>query len=172
MTKPFVLWVEDSARFELAHFMGPIYASRKYDITLAEDATTAARYLQTLQFDVIILDIRLPPGNDQYWGKVYERAGSDKAIAQLGLALLNWLFAPDPSDKKKPAPPKPIKPAQIGVFSVEGATEIGQNFAQLGIVNFLQKRPGLQDTILLEFIETILVDGKARHERNSHVNPA
>lgn len=153
--KPRVLWVEDSARFELASFMGPIYASRKYELTLAEDATTAVRYLQTVKFDAIIMDIRLPPGKDHHWRNLYEHAGSDKTMAQLGLELLGWLL--DPRHPKNGfLPPTQIKPVQIGVFSVESELEIGQQLRGLGISVFIEKRPGLRDTILLELIDTIL----------------
>src|SRR5574341_1077052 len=109
MRKPRVLWVEDSARFELASFMGPIYASRKYELTLAEDATSAVRYLQTIKFDAIIMDIRLPPGKDHYWRELYGRAGSDKMTAQLGLEVLFWLLNPN-HPRNGLLPPASVKP--------------------------------------------------------------
>jgi len=61
-----VLWVEDSARLELRNLTGPIYISGEYDMNLAEDATTAVRYLLTKEYDAVILDMRLPPGIDDY----------------------------------------------------------------------------------------------------------
>jgi hypothetical protein len=42
-----VLWVEDSAKFELASVLGLFYASSRFDLTLAEDASTATGFLQT-----------------------------------------------------------------------------------------------------------------------------
>src|SRR5262245_2286953 len=92
MSKPRILWVEDSAKFELANLLGPIFASNRYELELAEDATTAARHLQTVQYDAVIMDIRIPPGRDRFWAQQYERGGADKATAQLGLAMLSWLF--------------------------------------------------------------------------------
>jgi CheY-like chemotaxis protein len=160
MRKPRVLWVEDSARFELASFMGPIYASRKYELTLAEDATSAVRYLQTIRFDAIIMDIRLPPGKDHYWRELYGHAGSDKTTAQLGLEVLFWLFDPK-HPKNGLLPPAPIMPVQVGVFSVEGEMEIGQQLVTLGITVFFEKRPGLRDTILLEMIDNLLAQNRA-----------
>ncbi len=160
MKKPRVLWVEDSARFELASFMGPIYASRKYELTLAEDATSAVRYLQTIKFDAIIMDIRLPPGKDHYWRELYGRAGSDKMTAQLGLEVLFWLLNPN-HPRNGLLPPAPVKPVQVGVFSVEGEIEIGQQLVTLGITVFVEKRPGLRDTILLEMIDNLLAQSRA-----------
>lgn len=160
MNKPRILWVEDSAKFELANLLGPIYASNKYELTLAEDATTAVRYLQTVQFDGIIMDVRIPPGRDKYWSQKYERAGADKATAQLGLALLDWLFISHTSGQSngngKFQPPTWVRPEQIAVFSVESASEIGEDLRKLGICNFMEKRPGLLDTVLLDLIQKVL----------------
>jgi CheY-like chemotaxis protein len=94
-----VLWVEDSARFELASVLGPIFASHRYDLTLAENASTAAEYLRRRQFDAIIVDIRLPPGPHRYWRSIYKDAGSDRTNAKLGLALLSWLLASGQGDE-------------------------------------------------------------------------
>ena len=66
-----ILWVEDSARFELANVLGPIFASHRYDLTLAENASAAAGYLWRRQFDAIIVDVRLPPGPDYFWRSIY-----------------------------------------------------------------------------------------------------
>jgi len=162
MMKPRVLWVEDSARFELASLLGPIYASRKYELSLAEDATTAVRFLHTVQFDAVIMDIRIPPGRDPHWSALYERAGSDKAAAQLGLALLKWMFEAERSGNGGTEPPGWVKPEQVAVFSVEGELEIGQPLFELGIRIFVEKRPGLRDTILLELIDKVLTLGNGR----------
>jgi CheY-like chemotaxis protein len=160
-----VLWVEDSARFELASVLGPIFASHRYDLTLAENASTAAEYLRRRQFDAIIVDIRLPPGSHRYWRSIYKDAGSDRTNAKLGLALLSWLLA---SSKGKGKPARPgndsvplrpawqIPPAQIGVFSVENRGEIGGDLQALGVSIQHEKRPGLPDTILLDIVTEIL----------------
>jgi CheY-like chemotaxis protein len=157
MSKPRILWVEDSAKFELANLLGPIFASNKYELTLAEDATTAVRYLQTVQFDAVIMDIRIPPGRDRFWSQQYERNGADKATAQLGLAMLSWLF--NGHRNGKPQPPRWIRPEQFAVFSVEGEYEIGEVLHKLGIRNFVEKKPGLLDTVLLDLINRVLGAG-------------
>ncbi len=170
MKKTPVLWVEDSARFELANFMGPIYASRKYELTLAEDATAATRYLHTIKFDAIIMDIRIPPGRDRHWSALYQRAGSDKTTAQLGLVLLTWLLRHDYFNSNGLLKPIPVKPSQVGVFSVEGELEIGRQVKDLGISVFLEKRPGLRDTTLRELIDTVLGQGKILQGEGSVVD--
>lgn len=160
-----VLWVEDSARFELASVLGPIFASHRYDLTLAENATTASEYLRRRQFNAIIVDIRLPPGTHQYWRTIYKDAGSDRTNAKLGLALLSWLLAGEENGHashrggRNGAPERPpwqIDPQQIGVFSVENRGEIGSDLEALGVHIQHEKRPGLPDTILLDIITEIL----------------
>ncbi len=160
MGKPRILWVEDSARFELANLLGPIYACNKYELMLAEDATAAQRYLDSVSFDAVIMDIRIPPGRDRQWAKKYERAGSDKASAQLGLAILFWLF----QGNGKPRPDW-VRPEKFAVFSVEEKYEIGPSLRELGIFVFEEKRPGLRDTVLLELIEKVLRNGHG----NGHI---
>jgi CheY-like chemotaxis protein len=156
-----VLWVEDSARFELANVLGPIFASHRYDLTLAENATTAGEYLRRRQFDAIIVDIRLPPGTHRYWRKIYKDAGSDRTNAKLGLALLSWLLAAPaaPKSKDNSVPLRPswqITPGHIGVFSVENRGEIGGDLEAMGVSNQYEKRPGLPDTILLDIVTELL----------------
>lgn len=170
-----VLWVEDSARFELASVLGPIFASHRYDLTLAENASTAAEYLRRRQFDAIIVDIRLPPGPHRYWRSIYKNAGSDRTNAKLGLALLSWLLAsgqdngqdngqgnsksksvPSGDDSAPRRPAWQIPPQQIGVFSVENRGEIGDDLQDLGVSIQHEKRPGLPDTILLDIVTEIL----------------
>jgi len=60
-----------------------------------------------------LMDIRIPPGRDRYWSQKYERAGSDKASAQLGLDLLTRLL--HGSDKQ---PPTWVRPEKFAVFSI------------------------------------------------------
>lgn len=166
MGKPRILWVEDSARFELANLLGPIYASNKYELVLAEDATTATRHLQTAPFDAVIMDIRIPPGRDRHWVRRYERNGSDKATAQLGLMLLSWLLNdPEFGNAAESRPPEWIRRETIAVFSVEEKYEIGERLQHLGIQIFEEKRPGLRDTALLDLINQILKNG---HNGNGH----
>ena len=155
-TKANILWVEDSARFELASVLGPFYASRRYDLTLAENASAASEYLARRRFDALIVDIRLPPGPIPFWRRLHENAGSDRTNAKLGLELLNWLFN---GTKVKESPDRPsweVTPKQVGVFSVENRLEVGGELESLGVSVVHEKRPGLPDTILLEIVHQVL----------------
>ncbi|MEW5717707.1 MAG: hypothetical protein AB1817_03690 [Chloroflexota bacterium] len=155
MKKPSVLWIEDSARFELRNLVAQLFFGDRYDFNLAEDVTSAVNQLHAREYDAVIMDIRLPPGIDPEWRKLYQATGFDRVHAQLGLRLLRWLLAKDNSIH--PAePPEWIKPHHVAVFTVESKGEIQQHLDELGITVFRQKSAGLRDTILLELIDEIL----------------
>ena len=160
MKKPSVLWIEDSARFELRNLVGQLFFGGKYEFNLAEDVTSAIDHLRAQEYDAVIVDIRLPPGIDPEWRKLYQATGFDRVHAQLGLKLLRWLLMKDNSIH--PAnPPEWIKSHQVAVFTVESKGEIQQHLDELGITVFRQKSAGLRDTILLELIDEILTQAIA-----------
>ncbi len=165
-TKPRVLWIEDSARFELRNLVGPLYFSGKYEFNLAEDVTSALYFLRINQYDGIIVDVRLPPGVDPEWRKHYQQTGFDKVHAQLGLKLLYWLLGKDPSIHPE-TPPAWVKPCNVAVFTVESKGEIQKHLDDLGIGIFRQKSAGLRDTTLLELIDEILAHAKQK-ESDEH----
>jgi hypothetical protein len=135
--------------------VGPLFFSGKYDFNLAEDVTTAVHFLRANQYDALIVDVRLPPGIDGAWRKLYQQTGFDKVHAQLGLKLLRWLLARDHSIYPEP-PPEWIKPHKVGVFTVESKQEIQKHLDELGIAVFKQKSAGLADTVLLDLIDELL----------------
>jgi hypothetical protein len=154
--KPKALWIEDSARLELANLCGPVFFNGKCRLTLAEDVTTAVDLLCTNTYDALIVDVRLPPGSDSHWRDHYRRAGADKVGAQLGLKLLEWLLRGD-RDVCPAAPPAWITPRRIGVFTVESRHELHPVLEPLGIESYQQKVADLPDTILDDMITSLLV---------------
>ncbi len=161
MNKPAILWIEDSARFELRNLVGPLYFSGKYDFNLAEDVTSALYLLRTKEYAGVIVDIRLPPGIDPEWRKHYQQTGFDRIHSQLGLKLLYWLLGKDATIHPD-APPAWIKPCHIGIFTVESKGEIQRHLDELDIRVFKQKSAGLRDTTLLELIDQILAQAKTQ----------
>ena len=153
--KPRVLWIEDSARLELRNLAAPVYSSGKFDFNLAEDVTSAVNLLKVTSFDAIVVDVRLPPGADPYWKKLYQHAGSDKVNAQLGIKLLHWLINRDhlihPED-----PPNGLDKARLGIFTVENREDIQEELDALGITVFFQKTTSLPDAILIKIFDTLM----------------
>ncbi len=161
MKKPCVLWIEDSARLELRNLVGPLLFSGKFEFSLAEDITTAVNLLRVKQFAGVVVDIRLPPGTDPEWRKLYRQSGSDRVHAQLGVKLLYWLLAKDLSVHPEP-PPTWVRPHNIAVFTVESKNEIQKHLDDLGITIFKQKSAGLRDSTLLELIDQILAQAQVQ----------
>lgn len=149
--RPRALWIEDGARAELSHLSGPVLYDGRIELVLAEDLTTAVDYILEQEFDALIVDVRLPPGDDQYWKRLHREAGRDKVYAELGLQLLRWLLNGGGAGEL-PEPPKWVNPKRIAVFSVESRHEIAGSLDELGIDVFQQKRADLPDTILRDLI--------------------
>lgn len=152
--KPKVLWIEDSARFELNNLTGPIYFYGNYDFQQAENVTSAIEFLRVKEYDALIVDIRLPPGNDPYWRQLYRKAELDGGGEKLGIKFLYWLLSRDGSYHH----PAPLwaKPDKVAVFTVENHMEVRDDLDELGIKHFKQKTTGLADTTLLDLIEELL----------------
>jgi hypothetical protein len=153
--RPRVLWIEDSARFELRNLTGPVYHGGRYEFQQAENVTTGVNFIRTKPYDALIVDIRLPPGPDSHWRKIYGDANLSGGSDKLGLKLLYWLLSKDGS--YLPPPPGWIQVSRIGVFTVESLFEISGNLADLGIDVFCQKTAGLPDTALRDMIDKLLL---------------
>src|ERR1044072_1158818 len=87
-----VLWVEDGARFELAYLAAPVYMDGRYKLTVAQDVSEASHLVERIKFQALIVDIRLPPGEDNRWGELYGKVGGKKAAASLGIKLLRSML--------------------------------------------------------------------------------
>ena len=91
-----VLWIEDKAQLELAFLVPPVLLDGRYDLEVAHDATEAVALLADPkthgEFDLLIFDLDLPPGEWDIFAafyKRYERRGEEPAM--LGLELLSFL---------------------------------------------------------------------------------
>lgn len=153
--RPRALWIEDGARSELSHLSGPVLYDGRIELVLAEDLTTAVDYLLEEEFDAVIVDVRLPPGDDPYWKELHRKAGRDKVHAELGLQLLRWLLGTEERGGL-PARPAWLTAKRVAVFSVDCKTEIMDTLHGLGIEVIQQKRADLPDTILRELIDRLL----------------
>lgn len=153
--RPRALWIEDGARSELSHLSGPVLYDGRIELVLAEDLTTAVDYVREEEFDTLIVDVRLPPGDDPFWKQLHRRAGRDKVHAELGLQLLRWLLGAVEFPGFPPAPSW-VNAKRIGVFSVESEHEILHSVEALGIEVIQQKRADLPDTILRDLINRLL----------------
>lgn len=155
LMRPRVLWIEDSARLELRNLAAPVYSSGRFDFNLAEDVTSAVNLLKVTTFDAVVVDVRLPPGMDPHWKKLYQYAGADKVNAQLGIKLLHWLIIGD-RQIHPDIPPNGLDKTRLGIFTVESRNVIQDELDLLGITVFFQKTTSLPDAILIRIFDTLM----------------
>jgi DNA-binding NarL/FixJ family response regulator len=156
-----VLWVEDGARYDLVNIAAPVYMDEKYDLVIAEDASSGIADLLKDVSDVIIVDIRIPPGIEKDWIKLHQDSGSDKVSARLGLDFLYTILGhPDAKIKLGDKRPAWITPTKIGVLTVESELELVEHLKQLQINVYYHKRVEMPEEILLKLIENVFLQNK------------
>jgi len=135
----------------------PVYMDGKYDLFIAEDASSGMAYLLKDTFDAIIVDIRIPPGMDKDWINLHKKSGADKVSARLGLDFLYTILGDQDAEiNLGDSRPRWITPTKIGVLTVESQLELDQHLKRLQITVYQQKRAETPEEILLELIQKIL----------------
>ena len=153
-----VLWIEDGATFEAQHLTGPVYRSRQYDLVIALTISDAERELMNKEgFDIVIVDIRMDPGDKQKWIELYQNANRNKLHARLGLTLLYALFKPEDVDNIIKEVPDWIDSKRFGILTVENYKELEKYLIEIKLqkIPFKQKSARLKSTALLELIKSV-----------------
>lgn len=161
MPKHKVLWVEDGAFSELKDMSGLVYVSGKYDLAIALDATDGLRQLMRKDkvFDTVIVDIRIPPGSDEQFFRLYSDRGESKVGARLGLALLKRVL----TEGEREGVPAPHREAlRFGVFTVEGHDELAEDLQRLGVKVYHQKMETNSKSKLRDIIEEIRANNSSK----------
>ena len=143
-----ILWIEDESTTESAILSGPVYASGKYILEIAANATEAMEMLINDEFDSVIVDIRIPPGSNYEWIKVYTEHRSNLVDAKLGLLLLESLFGDNPPIRISNLPSW-IVPEIFGVLSIEADEEMFPLIKPLGLLHQIEKGAHDRRTMLL-----------------------
>ena len=143
-----VLWVEDSAYDEISFLATPVHLTGEFDLQVALSATDALERLQRTEYDAIIVDIRIPPGPDKRWIKLYD--GSEKG-SRLGLVLLQIVLGKGVPDWGLELPDAIRDRRRYGVLSVEN---IRGDAAELGVL--FREKSGDDVNELLWLIRDIL----------------
>ena len=153
-----VLWIEDDADSDLYHLASPVYIEGNYHLDIASSASEAFFYLNERRYDVIIVDIRIPPGKNPDWLSRYEelQRNSNANSSRLGLELLRRIFGENgnqPSLKVS----QNLSVVRYGVFTVERLEELRADLSELNLTSLKYKRKYamMPHTALLEFIQEI-----------------
>ena len=150
-----VLWIEDGAYHNFQEYSAPIYMSGRYDLTIAVDTSSAIQLIQSREFDIIIVDIRLLPGENEEWIELYNRKGESKISARLGLWLLYGLLSHKDAPIKVQSIPNWINPKIFGIFTVETYGEVEEHLEQLGIEGSAFMHKEGDQKMLLRLIDRI-----------------
>ena len=155
------LWIEDNATNDLVELLSPIYMDGRFTPVIATTVAEGIYRMNESEYAAVIVDIRLPPGNDREWEALYMRLGGERGTARLGLHLLFSLFdyreGEDVKIKDKPAW---IDPKRFGVLTVEDFHgDLDEALKSFHINVREQKTTHTADTMLLSMVERIL-DGQ------------
>ena len=153
-----VLWIEDDADSDLYHLASPVYIEGNYHLDIASNASEAFFYLNERRYDIIIVDIRIPPGKNPEWLSRYEhlQRQSNANSSRLGLELLRRIFGENgqgPSLRVS----QNLVADRYGVFTVERFEELQADLTELNLMELKYKRKNamMPHTALLEFIQEI-----------------
>ena len=158
MKKIRALWIDDGAITDLVELTGPVYASGRYTLDIAANISEAIAEIQRREFDAVIVDIRLPPGNLPEWIELYRRGGQSRAAAHLGLDFLDSCLRAKPAVPLNPRPAW-LSPDRFAVFSVEEREVVEAQVKSLGVKVYHVKEVDPPRRTLIDLIEKVLGNG-------------
>ena len=147
MTKIKLLWIDDNLDHDLLEKRMALMMVDDFDSHFARDATDAFYRLRKEKFDVIIFDLRLPPGPDDMW-KDYRNVENQK----FGFVLLT-LIANNIGNEFDH-----LKDARFGVFTLEMKEENPALFdspINLRYSNFKMKTHAYYESAFIDFVRNV-----------------
>ncbi|NOU16975.1 MAG: response regulator [Bacteroidales bacterium] len=163
-----VLWIEDQAELDLAALAGPVYTSGEYFLDVAGDASDAWEKIKKNEYDVIIVDIRIPPGDAEAFHKYFIVKGHNKNDARLGIQLLYLLLCPEKNsekdifNRKLENIPSWLSKEKFGILTVETEADVEKDRVILGINTYRRKEGISKKTILLDLIKEVVNQNKIK----------
>jgi CheY-like chemotaxis protein len=148
------LWIDDGAMADLVELTGPVIASGRYTLSIALSISDAIAEMQRREFHVVIVDIRLPPGELKDWNRLYQKGGENRATAKLGLDFLKACLGKHPHVKLSPDLEWANREELFGVFTAEREVMEAQVRA-LGINVYHVKEVDPPRRKLLELIDEV-----------------
>jgi len=148
-----ILWIEDDALNELGELATAVYFELEYELDFALSATEGVRQLHKQTYDAVVVDVRLPPGDDPKWHSLHYEFGADDKTARLGLTLLRNVLGRDKGWTAK-LPREARDPKLYGVLSIDPWDDIRGDLESVGVSIYRNKKEGTR--VLLAIIEDIL----------------
>lgn len=154
-----ILWIEDSAYNENTQLAAPVYLSGEYDLTIALNATEGMEKLRAGTFEAVVVDIRIPPGENERFLSSYYQLNRDNKATRLGLKLLEVVLGRhDSSWGEFPATAR--DKSRYGVLSVESGAEFRAALENLGVAVYRDRAGGRDPELLLNMFEEIIARRK------------
>lgn len=156
-----VLWIEDGARVEIPQLAVPLYMKSEYYLVITDNVTDADHELTTQRFDVVIFDLRLPPGTDERFRALSKTLTSEKKAQRLGLyLLLSYFGTNDFARGLKTTKPDWLSIEQVAILSVDPFIDPEVHEA-LNSINFpvdryKHKTAAMGRTTLLELVIQVI----------------
>lgn len=150
-----VLWIEDNAHSDYVHTVGPVLVDGRYDLMIAESASEGIQNIKDHEFDSVIVDLRLPPGEDRLWISVYNDGGNNRTGARLGLEVLHALLRPRDARVRLPFVPKWVEPKRFAVFTVEPKVEVQSIIDMLKVTVYVQKTAEVSTRVILDILREL-----------------
>jgi hypothetical protein len=150
-----VLWIEDNAHSDYQHTVGPVLVDGRYDLVIAESASEGIQWIEDREFEAIIVDLRLPPGEDGRWIRVYNDGGENGRNARLGLEVLHALLNPgDAKIRLKRIPPW-VGAGRFAVFTVEPWNEVKNTVEMLNVSVYVEKTAETPTRVILDILRRL-----------------
>jgi hypothetical protein len=151
-----VLWLEDTATYDLQEMASFVRTDGRFELVIADNASGGVAAVLQREFDAVVVDIRIPPGDDPRWLDLFEKHDSNRIRARLGRHFLYSVLAHGDAKVPLGAPLKWMSPRKIGVLTVERYKDLKDDLESLGITKYRQKRADTPEDALARLIEDIL----------------
>lgn len=142
-----LLWIDDNLDHDLTEKRTALYMEDDIEPHFARDASEAFMRLRDEPFDVVIVDLRLPPGPDDMWDNY-----RDNGFQKYGYALLNAVFGPQKDQFDH------LHNTRFGVFTIEAVEENPELFdspIHLPEQNFKMKTHAYYENAFVDFIRNV-----------------
>ncbi|GAB4481893.1 MAG: hypothetical protein Kow00124_30120 [Anaerolineae bacterium] len=157
-----VLWIEDES-IDLARQAAAVYSQVIYRMRIAHTATEAVAILDTakdIQYDAIIVDMRLEPGEDERWQQLSRQRTRHGRRVLLGQELTYSLLGHEKA-RVRLNPGPLIEARQLGFMTIEPARELLPFMKQIGLAEefkqrYVNKTDALPHDALLQLIRYII----------------
>lgn len=142
-----LLWIDDNLDHDLTEKRMSLYMEDDFDPHFARDATEAYYKLRDEHYDVVMFDLRLPPGPDDMWRELRERN-----FGKYGAELLRQV------KENANGAFSNLSHTRFGVFSIEAPEENLELFEEpiaLPKDHFMKKTDAYYEDDFIRFIRKI-----------------